>query len=131
MSGLSGRRRRAYRCSRGIHDFESILAFPILVTLICLVARGPATAQSLYGTIVGVVTDPSEAVVPAANVEARQTETNEKRTATTNDSGFYALSTLPSGTYVVSISKSGFDVFEARGINLTINTTVRVDAKLM
>src|SRR6266404_7669051 len=102
----------------------------ILVTLICFVATRPATAQSLYGTTVGVVTDPSGAVVPDAKIEATQTETNEKRTATTNDSGVYTLSTVPAGTYVVSISKSGFDVFEARGINLTINTTVRVDAKL-
>jgi len=102
----------------------------IPVTLICFVATRPATAQSFYGTIVGIVTDASGAVVPDAKVEATQTETNEKRTAATNDTGVYALSTVPAGTYVVSISKSGFDVFEARGINLTINTTVRVDAKL-
>ena len=95
-----------------------------------MVATRSATAQSLYGTIVGVVTDSSEAVIPDARVEATQTETNEKRTATTNDSGAYILSTVPAGTYVVSISKSGFDAFEARSINVTINTTVRVDAKL-
>src|SRR5260370_9263797 len=130
MIVFRNRRRRAHRCSSVVHAFESILAFPILVTLICFVATRPATAQSLYGTIVGVVTDPSKAVVPDAKVEATQTETNEKRTATTNDSGVYTLSTVPAGTYVVSISKSGFDVFEARGINLAINTTLRVDAKL-
>src|SRR5258708_11343304 len=130
MIVFRNRRRRAHRCSSVVQAFGSILAFPILVTLICLVATRPATAQSLYGTIVGVVTDPSKAVVPDAKVEATQTETNEKRTATTNDSGVYTLSTVPAGTYVVSISKSGFDVFEATGINLTINTTVRVDAKL-
>jgi len=130
MSVLRGCRRRARLCSIGVHDFESILAFLILVTLICFVATRPAAAQSLYGTIVGIVTDASGAVVPDAKVEATQTETNEKRTAATNDTGVYTLSTVPAGTYVVSISKSGFDVFEARGINLTINTTVRVDAKL-
>jgi hypothetical protein len=107
-----------------------LLILVTLVTLICFVATRPATAQSLYGTIVGIVTDASGAVVPDAKVEATQTETNEKRTAATNDTGVYALSTVPAGTYVVSISKSGFDLFEARGINLTINTTVRVDAKL-
>src|SRR5260370_3010216 len=108
------RRRRAHRRSSVGHAFGSVLAFPILVTLICLVATRPATAQSMYGTIVGVVTDPSEAVVPDAKVEATQTETNEKLTATTNDSGIYTLSTFPHCTYGVSISKSGFDEFEAR-----------------
>jgi Carboxypeptidase regulatory-like domain len=130
MSVLRGCRRRARRCTIGVHDFASIVAFPILVTLMCFVATRPATGQSLYGTIVGIVTDASGALVPDAKVEATQTETNEKRTEATNDSGVYTLSTVPAGTYVVSISKSGFDVFEARGINLTINTTVRVDAKL-
>lgn len=129
MNVLRSSRREPHGCSVVAHNFGT-LAFPVLVTLICLVATRPATAQSLYGTIVGVVTDPSEAVVPDAKVEATQTETNEKRTATTNDSGVYTLSTVPAGTYVVSISKSGFDVFEATGIKLTINTTVRVDAKL-
>src|SRR6202051_1539793 len=102
----------------------------ILVMLLCFVATRPASAQSSYGTIVGIVTDASGALVPDAKVEATQTETNEKRTEATNDSGVYTLATVPAGTYVVSISKSGFDLFEARGINLTINTTVRVDAKL-
>jgi Carboxypeptidase regulatory-like domain/TonB-dependent Receptor Plug Domain len=109
---------------------RGILTFPILVTLICLVAIRPAGAQSFYGTIVGVVTDASGAVVPGATVKATQTETNETRTGATNDAGVYTLSTVPAGTYVVSFSKSGFDLFEARGIDLTINTTVRVDAKL-
>src|ERR1700739_69215 len=130
MSVLKYCRRGASRCSTEIRYVESLFTLPLLLTLICLLPTGAATAQSLYGTIVGVVTDPSEAVVPDARVEATQTETNEKRTATTNDSGVYTLSTVPAGTYIVSIAKSGFDVFEARGINLTINTTARVDAKL-
>src|SRR5260370_16581580 len=108
------RRRRAHRRSSVGHAFGSVLAFPILVTLICFVATRPATAQSLYGTIVGVVTDPSKAVVPDAKVEATQTETNEKRTATTNDSGGYTLSTVPARTYLPPLSHSRFPVFQPR-----------------
>jgi len=130
MSVLRYCRRGASRCSTEIRDVEALFTLPLLLTLICLFATGTANAQSLYGTIVGVVTDSSEAVVPDARVEATQTETNEKRIATTNDSGAYTLSTVPAGTYVVSISKSRFDVFEARRISVTINTTVRVDATL-
>jgi hypothetical protein len=115
----------------GLRGFHSgLLVFPFLVTIICLVTIRPADAQNLSGSIVGIVTDPSGAVIPNAKVEATGTETDEKRTATTNDSGVYTLSTVPAGTYVVSISKSGFAVYEVRDINLIINTTVRVDAKL-
>jgi Carboxypeptidase regulatory-like domain/TonB-dependent Receptor Plug Domain len=124
------RRQRAHRCSIGVHYFKSFLAFPAFVTLIALIATGEANAQTVYGAIVGTVTDASGAVVPNAAVKATQTETNETRTAATNGTGVYTLWTLPAGTYIVSISKSGFNTFEARDINLTINTTVRVDAKL-
>ena len=130
MSILTYCQPRADQCSIWAHDLESILAVPILVTLIALSGTTPVNAQTLYGSIVGVVIDASGAVVPDAAVKAIQSETNETRTATTNDSGVYSLSTVPAGTYIVSVSKSGFDLFEARDIDLRINTTVRVDAKL-
>jgi hypothetical protein len=119
---MSIRRNRRY-------GVESISVFVVLI-FIALIKTGPASGQTVYGSIVGTVTDRSGAVVPDAAVKATQTETNETRTVATNGSGVYTLSTLPAGTYIVSISKSGFATFEARDIDLTINTTVRVDAKL-
>jgi hypothetical protein len=111
------------------YGVESISVFVVLI-FIALINTGPASGQTVYGSIVGSVTDRSGAVVPDAAVKATQTETNETRTVATNGAGVYTLSTLPTGTYIVSISKSGFATFEAREIDLTINTTVRVDAKL-
>ncbi|MDR3736433.1 MAG: carboxypeptidase regulatory-like domain-containing protein [Acidobacteriaceae bacterium] len=89
-----------------------------------------ASAQVLYGSIVGTVTDSAGAVVPGAIVKATQTQTNQMRTAATNDSGVYTLSTVPAGTYIVTISKQGFAPFQATDIILAINATARVDAKL-
>jgi TonB-dependent Receptor Plug Domain len=37
---------------------------------------------------------------------------------------------VPAGTYTVAISKPGFQGLETQNINVTINTTVRVDGKL-
>jgi Carboxypeptidase regulatory-like domain/TonB-dependent Receptor Plug Domain/TonB dependent receptor len=101
-----------------------------LLGCVGLVLVAPANAQSLYGTIVGVVTDASGAAVPGATVKATQVETNEQRSTITNESGFYTLTTIPSGSYVLSISKPGFEVYQANGIRLTIDTKVRVDATL-
>lgn len=106
------------------------LALPVLITLIAFVAARPANSQTLYGSIVGNVTDPSDAVIPDVKVTATQTQTGETRTTATNQNGFYTLSTVPAGTYVVSISKPGFVLVEARHIDVTINTTIRIDAKL-
>src|SRR5258708_5279814 len=89
-----------------------------------------APAQVLYGSIVGTVTDSSGSVVPGALVMATQTQTNEMRSATTNDSGVYTLSTVPAGTYTIRISKPGFGEYKATNIVLTINATARVDASL-
>jgi hypothetical protein len=88
-------------------------------------------AQVFYGSIVGTVTDSSGSVVPGAMITAIQMETNEVRTATSNESGMYTLSTVPAGTYTVRISTPNFSIFEAKGIILTINATARVDAKLV
>lgn len=117
------------RSIRG-RTYQSISALCVLVSLTALLVAFPANCQTLYGSIVGIVSDPSGAVVPGATIKATQIETQEVRTATTNDSGFFTLSTVPAGTYEISISKAGFNLFEARNIELRINMTVRIDAKL-
>lgn len=89
-----------------------------------------ADTQSFYGSIVGIVQDKSGAVIRGVKVKATQTETNETRTATSDDAGIYTLPTLPAGNYTVSISKSGFALYEENNIVLAINTTARVDARL-
>ena len=69
-------------------------------------------------------------MLPGATVKVKQTQTGETRSAVTNDSGAYIISTVPSGTYDVSVSKSGFKLFDAANVAVPINTTVRVDASL-
>ena len=65
-----------------------------------------ATAQVLYGSLVGSVTDATGASVPGATVKVTQAQTSESRQVTTNDSGAYTLSTLPAGTWSVEIAKT-------------------------
>ena len=66
-------------------------------------------------------------MVPAATVTVKQMQTGETRSGVTNDSGAYIISTVPAGTYDVSISKAGFKIFDASDVTVLINTTVRVD----
>ena len=73
-------------------------------------------AQTLYGTLVGTVKDSSGAMVPDATVTVVQTETKNTRTATSNSEGVYTLSTVPTGTYVITITKGGFKGFEAKDV---------------
>jgi hypothetical protein len=112
------------------HALARTLTLIVVVLILGLLGEARGNAQVLYGSIVGTVTDSSGSLVSNANVKAIQTETNETRTTTTNESGVYTLSTLPAGTYIVQVSKSGFEVFQAKDIALTMDATARVDAAL-
>ena len=60
--------------------------------------------QTLTGTILGTITDPSGAVVPGVEVRAINTGTNQTRSVTTSGSGTYSLSNLPVGSYRLEAS---------------------------
>ena len=90
----------------------------------------PTLAQVLFGSMVGSILDSSGAAVPNAAVRVTQLETNESRETQTNESGGFNLSTLKAGTYKVAILKEGFKTFYVENVAVSLNTTVRVDAKL-
>src|ERR1700748_252531 len=67
-----------------------------------------AKAQTLYGSVVGTVTDNTGAAVPDANVFITNTQTNDSRTVMSDNGGVYTISTVPAGNYQVNITKQGF-----------------------
>jgi hypothetical protein len=89
-----------------------------------------AHAQTLYGSLVGTVTDESGLAVPGATVKITQGETNQSREAATNAAGGYNFPNIPTGTYQVDITLPGFQSFSSRNIVVQQNSQVRVDAKL-
>ena len=110
--------------------FVKLLTLSLTIALLLLITVKAGQAQTLYGSIVGTVSDESGFVIPGAAVKATQIQTNDTRTTTTNENGDYQLSTVPAGIYSVTIAKAGFHVAETKNILLTINATARVDAKL-
>ncbi len=58
-----------------------------LATLLNFSAPRTCTAQALYGTLLGNVTDATGAVVPGATVTILHKETSQTRRTTTNDNG--------------------------------------------
>lgn len=91
---------------------------------------GTMNGQVLYGSIVGNVTDQSQAAVPNAHVLAIHQETNQSRETMTSDSGQYRFPTVPGGTYEIRISKSGFSTVARSGVVVSTNATTRVDAAI-
>lgn len=86
--------------------------------------------SSITGSISGVVTDPSGAVISGASVVALNTQTGVKTALTTDSSGFYNFSTLAIGTYDLEISQIGFKIHAKSGLVVDANSALRVDAVL-
>jgi hypothetical protein len=89
--------------------------------LVLSLALLPACAwpQSELATVFGTVTDPSGAVVPAAQVTIVNQSTGLQRRALTDTTGQYHLAGLPAGNYSLRAEKEGFQTQVREGIRLT------------
>ena len=67
-----------------------------------------AAWAAITGSISGVVTDPTGAVVPGVTVVATAVSTNVQSTAVTDAKGFFNFPTLNVDTYSVTASQAGF-----------------------
>src|SRR6266481_6548500 len=85
---------------------------------------------AITGSISGVVTDSSGAVVISATVTATETQTGIRSEITTDSKGFYNFPALPIGTYDVEIKADGFKLFQQKSLVVDANSALRVDAKL-
>jgi hypothetical protein len=74
----------------------------------------------------GVVTDPSDAVVPNAIVQVSGPASRRARTGPT---GEYILTALPAGTYEIHVTAKGFPALVRRGVAIDRPTTF--DARLI
>jgi len=106
------------------------VAFVMAVIALMGLISQPASAQLLYGTLVGNVTDSSAAAVAGATVTISDPSTGFSRQATTTDRGEYVFTNLPVGTYTVTISGTGFKQLVRNQVNVQPNVTVRVDGTL-
>ncbi len=85
---------------------------------------------SITGSISGVVTDKSGAVISGASVVATDTLTGVKTTVKTDAKGFYNLAALAVGTYNLEITQVGFKTFRKTGLVIDANAAIRADAIL-
>ena len=104
------------------------LVYLLAVTLLWPI---PAASQTLYGNLVGNVTDETGLAVPGATVRITHAGTNQTREATTNSTGGYNFPNIPTGTYQVDVALTGFQSASSRGVVVSQNTSVRIDVRLV
>jgi hypothetical protein len=102
------------------------LALPVLLAFFAL----PLCAQLDTGSVSGVVTDSSGAVVPHASIRAKEIATGAVYSTTSSGVGAYLLPALHPGVYAITISAAGFKTTLYTGVNVAIGTQVTQNAAL-
>ena len=88
------------------------------------------TAQTTTsGGLTGVVTDPSHAVVPGADVEIRGTAKGTIQSTKTDREGVYRFFFLAPGRYTLAVTRGGFRK-ENRAVNVLLGPPVSVNVTL-
>jgi len=116
-------------CGRGSSLRVGLLCLVVGVLALGLLAQR-AEAQVLYGSVVGTVVDPSNAVVPRAAIIITNKATGLSRETTADDAGRYSLLSVLTGSYDLKVTAQGFRVATRTDVVVTINTVTRVDVTL-
>ncbi|MGJ5817152.1 TonB-dependent receptor domain-containing protein [Paludibaculum fermentans] len=104
---------------------------PVWIALVILaLSAALAFSQAVNGTLLGTITDASGATVPNAKVTITEANTGTTRTLQSNESGNYVFSDVPPGLYTVAVELTGFKRSARPGVELTINSSPRVDLVL-
>ncbi len=85
---------------------------------------------STTGSITGIVTDASGAVVPGATVTATEEATGVATKVQTDGAGFYNFPNLLVGNYDLTVEQKGFKSYAKTAIRIDANTVFRADVKL-
>jgi outer membrane receptor protein involved in Fe transport len=104
-----------------------------LIVFACVAAlAGTGRAQSVTGSIQGLVVDQSGAVLPGVTVTVTNTATGSTRATVTDATGTFRAELLPVGPYELSADLSGFAPRKQPGINLTIaaELTFRIEMRM-
>jgi hypothetical protein len=100
------------------------------IGVILLALFAPTLWASDGGTLLGTITDPNGAAVPAAMITAMDSATGVKQTISADGRGFYSFQSLPVGRYDVQVAASGFKPLRRTGVVIDVDSKVVVDASL-
>lgn len=101
-----------------------LLAISLLIVSISM-------AQVSTSAIVGVVTDPSGAVMGGVTVTVTDATTGSQRIAPTTGDGNYIIDNIKPGTYSISAAKIGFREQILTGITVEVGQRARIDITMV
>ena len=110
--------------------FRFLMVFGLALSLCAasaVVFCPPLSAQTTYGSISGVVTDPSGAAIVGAQMTLTNLGTAEKRVEPTGADGLYTFVNVFPGRYRIDAEKTGFKHITRAEVVVDVQQTVRID----
>ena len=95
-----------------------------------LVVPALMLAQEFRGTISGVITDRTGAVIAGAQVTVTETHTNTRTQVASEGSGQYAAPFLSPGDYDIAATSAGFKEFIRKGVHVGAGEHPQIDIQL-
>jgi hypothetical protein len=103
--------------------FAAVVAFAVL-------SVSAFSQTATQGAVIGIVTDPSNAVVRGATVILTDVATNTSQTATTDNGGRYAFPAVNPGDYALKVEAKGFRTSLTTKLSVEVNKSNTVPVKL-
>jgi hypothetical protein len=101
-----------------------------LLLVLTLWAPEAAAQTSTTGAVVGVITDPTGAVVPKAEIQLVNANTNATDKLTSNDAGQFVFTGLTPGQYKITVKAPGFRIASVPNLPVEVNKAVNVPVAL-
>jgi hypothetical protein len=120
---------RTFKCGQRATGL-SLLAWALIIALTSVSLSPAISAQVLYGSLTGNVTDQAGAVVAGAKVEVLNIGTNVSKTSTTDERGSYLFSDLQPGVYKVTTTAASFKTLVQENVRIEANMLRRLDSQL-
>ena len=102
--------------------------------ILCAVTFGLAlygnSQMAGTGSIQGIVTDNTGAVIQNASVTVINSATQVKHPVKTDDHGLYSVPNLNVGSYTVEVTAPGFATFKQTGITLEVGSSIAVNVHM-
>jgi outer membrane receptor protein involved in Fe transport len=102
----------------------------LTLTLLATIVSQPASAQVLYGSVVGNVQDPSGSAVPNAAITLTNKATGVAYDGKGDDLGRYSIVNVQPGVYDLKVTAQGFRTLSKTDITVAANTVARENVQL-
>jgi hypothetical protein len=100
----------------------------LLMVLVVLSVAG--RAQTVTGSVRGVITDPGGAIIPDAAVTATSLATGVTFSTRSNKDGLYSIRYLPIGRYTIQVTANGFSKQVTSPFDLEIDQEATIDVPM-